>query len=214
MDCLGRRVDMENAIQAIKELREKSTKRNFSQTFDIIISLKELDLKKAGNKFSEDVFLPKGRGRPAKIVVFSDTIKNVDCDVMGGQDIQDVSKDKRKAKKLVSQTEFFLSEAPLMPVVGKFLGQFLAPRGKMPKLIEGNAAALVKNLKSSVKVKIKDSPVIQCMVGKEDMKDEDVADNVQAVLNFLETKLPMGKHNIREVLLKLTMSKPIKVTIA
>lgn len=200
-----------NILKAIKELKEKSKKRNFSQTFDLIIVLKEIDLKKPENRFSEDVVLPRGRGKPANIVVFSDTLKNLDCKTIGSGEVEKLPKEKRDVKKLVSKTQFFLAEAPLMPVVGKALGQFLAPRGKMPKIITGDAAHVVKNLKNSVRIKIKDAPVIQCLVGSEDMSDEDVVENVEAVLEFLNTKLPKGKHNIGEVLIKLTMSEPVKV---
>jgi len=201
----------EKILQAIKELRDKSEKRNFSQTFDLIISLKEFDTKKAENKFSEDVSLPRGRGKEANVVVFSDSLKDLDCEIFSNSDIQSLAKNKRETRKLVSQTEFFLAEAPLMPIIGKSLGQILAPSGKMPRIISGEVKPMIKKLKNSVKIRVKDSPVIQCLVGKEDMKDDDVADNVEAVLNFLETRLPKGKHNIKEVLLKLTMSKPIKV---
>jgi len=201
----------DDILKAIKELREKSKKRNFSQTFDLIIGLKEFDIKKAENKFSEDVPLPRGRGKEANVAVFSDSLKDLDCEIFNNSDIQSLAKNKREARKLVSQTEFFLAEAPLMPLIGKSLGQILAPSGKMPRIISGEAKPLVKKLKNSVKMRVKDSPVIQCLVGKEEMKDDDVAENVEAVLNFLETKLPKGKHNIKEVLLKLTMSKPIKV---
>jgi large subunit ribosomal protein L1 len=198
-------------LNTIKELKEKSKKRNFSQTFDLIVILKEIDLKKPENRFSEDVVLPRGRGESASIVVFSDRLKDIDCETIGSNDIEKLSKDKRAVKKMVSKTQFFLAEAPLMPVVGKALGQFLAPRGKMPKIITGDATQLVKNLKKSVRIKIKDAPVIQCLVGNEDMSDEDVTENIESVLEFLNTKLPKGKHNIGRVLIKLTMSEPIKV---
>lgn len=201
----------ERILQAIKELRENSKKRKFSQAFDLIITLKEFDVKKPENKFSEDILLPKGRGKIANVVVFTDTMKNLDCKILNSNDIQNLAKNKREVKKLVSQTDFFLAEAPLMPLIGKTLGQFLAPRGKMPRIISGDAASLVKNLKNSVRIKVKDSPVIQCLVGKENMKDEDIRENVESILNFLETKLPKGRHNIKEVLIKLTMSKPVKV---
>lgn len=201
----------ENILKAIEELKEKSKKRNFSQTFDLIIILKEFDTKKPENKFSEDVLLPKSRGKIANVVVFSDTMKDLDCEIVNSSDIENLEKNKREAKKLVSKTQFFLAEAPLMPLIGKILGQFLAPRGKMPKMISGNPASIIENLKNSVRIKVKDSPVIQCLVGKENMKNEDIVENVVAVLNFLETKLPKGKHNIGEVLIKLTMSEPVKV---
>ena len=201
----------ENILKTVNELKGKSKKRNFSQTFDLIIVLKEFDLKKSENKFSEDVVLPKGRGKDANIVVFSDSIKDLDCKTIGSGEIEKLAKNKREAKKLISKTQFFLAEAPLMPAIGKAFGQFLAPRGKMPKIIAGDAGKLVKNLKNSVRVKVKDAPVIQCLVGNESMKDEDVVENVEAILDFLNTKLPKGKHNIGEVLIKLTMSEPVKV---
>ena len=203
----------EKILNAIKEVREKSKKRKFSQTFDLIISLKEIDLKKPENKFTEDIVLPFGRGMEAEVVLFSDNVSGVDCKIFSTEDVNKLAKNKRSAKRLVSQTDFFLAEAKLMPVVGKILGQFVGPRGKMPKIISGDVKTMVKNYKKSVRIRIKDSPVIQCLVGKEDMKDEEVVENIEAVLNFLETKLPKGKHNINKVLLKITMSKPVKFEV-
>lgn len=203
----------EKILNVIKELKEKSKKRKFSQTFDLIISLKEIDIKKPENKFTEDVVLPFGRGDDAEVIVFGDNVSGVDCKVLTTEDLNKLAKNKRVTKSLASQTNFFLAEAKLMPLVGKVLGQFIAPRGKMPKLVAGDVKTVVKNYKKSVRLRVKDSPVIQCLVGKESMKDEEVAENVEAVLNFLETKLPKGKHNIGKVLLKTTMSKPIKIEV-
>jgi len=203
----------EKILATIKELKEKSKKRNFSQTFDLIVSLKEIDLKKPENKFTEDVVLTAGRGEEAEIVLFADNVSDVGCKVLTTDDINKLAKSKRAAKKLVSQTDFFLAESKLMPLVGKVLGQFVGPKGKMPKLISGDVKVMVKNYKKSVRLRVKDSPVIQCLVGKESMKDEEVAENVNAVLNFLETKLPKGKNNIDKILLKTTMSKPVKLEV-
>jgi len=203
----------EKILNAIKELREKSKKRKFPQSFDLIVSLKEFDTKKVENRLAEDVFLPNGRGRDAKVVVFSDTIKDLDCSVLTSEDINNLVKNKRETKKLVTDTDFFLAEAKMMPLIGKALGQFLAPRGKMPKIISGDEKALVKNYKKAVRIRIKDSPVVQCLVGKEDMKDEEIAGNIESVIKFLESKLPKGKHNIAKKLLKLTMGKPAKIEV-
>lgn len=204
----------EKILSAIKQLREKSNKRNFSQSIDLIVSLREFDLKKTENKFVEEVVLPHGRGKEASIIVFSDTIKDAgEAQIFTGEDLSSLAKNKRKAKKLVSSTDFFLSEPNLMPVIGKVLGQYVGPRGKLPKLVAGDVKVVVKNLRKSVRVRVKDAPVIQCLVGKEDMKDEEVAENAEAVLKFLETKLPKGKNNIGRVMLKTTMSKPVKIEL-
>jgi len=204
----------EKIIAAIKQLREKSKKRSFSQSIDLIVVLREFDLKKIENKFTEEVMLPHGRGEDATVAVFSDTIK----DAGGGQiftadDINNLAKSKRRAKKLVASTDFFLAEPRLMPVVGRVLGQFVGPRGKLPRIIVGDVKAVVENLRKSVRVRVKDAPVVQCPIGKESMKDEEIAENVAAVLAFLEKKLPQGKNNIGSVMVKTTMGEPIKIEL-
>lgn len=201
----------ENIMKAIKELREKTKKRKFPQSFDLIISLKEFDTKKPENKFTEDVFLPHGRGKDASVAVFSDSLKDSDSKVLTTEDVNNLIKTRREVKKLVTNTDFFLSEAKMMPLIGKSFGQFLAPRGKMPKIMSGNEKDMAKNYKRAVRIRVKDSPVIQCLVGNEDMKDEEINENIESVIKFLESKLPKGKHNFGKILLKMTMSNPVKI---
>jgi len=203
----------EKIMAAIKELREKQSKRNFSQTLDLVITLKEFDVKKPENKISDDVVLPHGRGSDATLVVFSESAEDLDCKVLTNDDITDLTKSKKEAKKLARENDFFLAEPKLMQAIGRALGQYLSPRGKMPKLAVGDMKKMVKDYKKSVRVRIKDSPVIQCMIGKENMKDEELADNAEAVLKHLETKLPKGRHNFGKIMLKFTMSKPLKLVV-
>ena len=204
---------MAEIIEKIKELRENSKKRNFNQTFDLIVNLRGIDLKKPENRINEILELPYGSGKDVKIVIFSDTIKNVDVTVLTSKEIEDIAKNKRESKKLVKTTDFFLAEAPLMPVVGKYLGRYLAPRGKMPKIIIGDVNKLLESYKKSVRIKMKSSPVIQCPVGKENMEDEKIRDNIKKVIEFLEGRLPNGRNNIKKVFLKLTMGKPVRLEV-
>ena len=203
---------LEQIEKALNELII-SGKRNFVQSVDLIISLKGIDLKKPESKFSEDLILPHGRGKDAKVAVFSDNLSDLDCDIVTSVDIQKIASNKRDAKNLAKNTDFFLSEAPLMPLIGKVLGQILAPRGKMPKVITSDVKKLVENYKKSVRVAVKNVPVIQCFVGREDMENRKIAENIEAILKLLEMKLPRGRQNIGKVLVKLTMSKPVKVEV-
>ena len=203
---------LEEIEKALNQLKA-GEKRNFVQTVDLIVSLKGIDLKKTESKFSEDLVLPHGRGKDTTVVVFSDNLSNLDCGILTTADIQRIAGNKREAKNLGADTDFFLSEAPLMPLIGKAFGQILAPRGKMPKVITGDVKKLVENCKRSARVVVKNSPVIQCFVGREDMDNRKVAENVETILKFLETKLPRGRQNIGKVLVKLTMSKPVRVEI-
>ena len=53
-------------LEAIKLAREKSKERKFSQSFDLIINLKEFDIKKEA-KIDDFITLPHGRGKDATV---------------------------------------------------------------------------------------------------------------------------------------------------
>lgn len=196
--------------KAIQFLKEYGKKRHFVQSFDLIFNLKNIDLRKPENKFSKDINLPHGRGRNVKIGVISDTIK----DAVSKNDIERMQK--KDAKKFVRDYEFFLCEVPLMAFVGKSLGRFLGPVGKMPSPIPSNLPKiepLVEAKKKAVRIKIRDSPLIQVPVGTEKMDDSHIEQNVNFVIGEVEKALPKGKNQIKDVYLKLTMSKAIKLDV-
>jgi len=205
---------MTEILEAIRKAREVSKKRNFEQTFDLIVNLRAIDTKKPENRINEIVELPYEIGKEIKVVVFSDDIKELDgVKIINSKEIEEIAKNKRLAKKLAKNTDFFIADPKLMPIVAKNLGKFLAPRGKTPKPIVGDVKKMVESLKKSVRIRIKDAPVIQCPIGTESMKDEEIEANVIKILKFLEEKLPKGKANIKNVIIKLTMGKPIKVEV-
>ena len=201
-------------LERIKEVKEKSKKRNFSQRYDLIINLKDLDLKKAENKIDEFLVLPKGSGKEASVTLFSDTVKKIeDCRMIKSSEIEGLGKKKEEVKKMINQTDFFLSEPKLMPVVGKHLGKFLAPVGKMPKPVVGDVEKMVKDSGNSVRITVNKQPIIHTIVGSEKMDDKNVEENIRTILNFLKSKLPRGKNNIKNVYLKLTMGHPAKLEV-
>lgn len=204
---------MYNIEKALESLRTGQEKRGFNQSIDLIVTLKGVDLKKPDSKFSEDLILPNGRGTDANVVVFSDNIKGLDCKVLTSGDIQKLTTNKRMIRQLANDTEFFLAETQLMPLIGKSLGQILSPRNKMPKLLTSDPSSMVRNYKKSVKVVVKSAPVIQCFVGKQDMDEKKVSENIETILKFLEGKLKNGRQNIGKILVKYTMSKPVKVEV-
>ena len=198
-------------IEQINKLKESSKKRNFKQRFDLIIVLKDIDLAKAENQIDEILVLPKPTGK-SSITLFADSIKELKgVRVISGEQIQTLSNQKREVKKLVRETSIFLAEPKLMPVVGKYLGKFLAPAGKMPKPIVGDLNKTISNYQNAIRIKTSKQPMIQLSIGSEDMKVEDVNENIHAVVNFLKTKLSKGRNNISKIYLKLTMSKPVKL---
>jgi large subunit ribosomal protein L1 len=200
--------------ESIKELREKSKKRNFPPRFDLSINLKEFDVNKAENKLDEIFVLPKGNGKNASITLFySEKGEMEDCVIIQPEKIEELEKNKKELKKIINQTDFFLAEPKLMTVVGKHLGRYLAPRGIMPKPVVGNLGNMIKDFKNGVRLTVKKQPIIHTTVGSEKMSDEDIEENIKAIIEFLRSKLPKGKDNIKNIYLKLTMSKPIKLGV-
>ncbi len=200
-------------IENIKKTREIK-KRNFNQTFDLIINLKELDLKKTENKIDDNFILPKGTGKEVFVTLFSDTTKKIEgCKIVKNNEIEDLSTNKKTLKKLINETNFFLAEPKLMPIVGKFLGKYLAPRGMMPKPVTGDVNEIVEGLKKSIKIVMNKQPIIHTIVGSEKMDDKDIEENIKSLLASLEKKFPRGKHNIKNIYLKTTMGQPIKLEV-
>src|SRR3989338_5345200 len=199
-------------LDKIKQLRESSKKRSFKQRFDLIINLKEFDVNKADNKFDEIVTLPNGLGKPVSITLFSSDDKKIDgCIIVKDAEIEKLEKDKKELSKLINSTQLFLSEPKLMPVVGKHLGKYLAPRGLMPKPLIGNVENAIKDYKKGVRLTIKKQPILHTVIGTEDMKDEELNENIKILIEFLKNKLPKGRNNLGKIVLKMTMSKPIKL---
>ncbi|HSV42307.1 MAG TPA: 50S ribosomal protein L1, partial [Methanomassiliicoccales archaeon] len=152
-----------NTLAAVKEALEKSPKRNFRETVDLSINLKDVDLSIPKNRIQEDIILPHGRGREIKVAVIGGgelalKAKTVADKVITPEELGTLADDRKAAKKVANEMDFFIAEAPLMPTVGKRLGIVLAPRGKMPKPIAPGAdpKMMVDNLRKSVSIRSKD----------------------------------------------------------
>ena len=204
-------------LEKVKEAKKETKARKFKQTWDLVINVTGLDLKKPEHRFNLEFSLPEGRGKDVKIAAIVDSgaaeARAAVDTVISKADIDVLARDKKRFKKMVSSHAWFIAEAPLMPLVGKSLGVILGTRGKMPKPIPPKVKLdpLVQAIKKSVRVSLKSSPVVHVIIGSEDMPEDKVAKNAQAVYNFVRDKLPKGETNIRSVYVKLTMGRPVKV---
>jgi large subunit ribosomal protein L1 len=207
--------------RALNQLRQNLVKRKFSQTIELVVKLREVDLKKPENRINENIPLPNPPESSAKVCVIASgdlatRAKAAGADrLVDREQIDSFSRDKKAARKLAQEYDFFVAEAPLMPLVGRALGTFLGPRGKMPTPVPPNAQIdqIISNQRKMVRVRMREQQVLQCRVGTESMPDDKLAENIQAVISRIEEKLERGFKNIGEVLVKATMSKPVKIAI-
>jgi len=211
-------MNKEQAIQTLKKVKENSQKRNFSQTYDLIVSLRDIDIKKAEQAVNFFATLHYSKGKKAKICALVGpellTQAKEVCDLAISVDEFPKYQDKKQAKKIAKSYDYFIAQATIMPKVAQTFGRVFGPKGKMPNPKAGcvvppnaNLKQVYDKLQKTIKLQTKNDAIIQTAVGKEDMKDEEVIDNIMTVYDALVHHLPSGKNNIRRVFLKVTMGK-------
>ncbi len=212
----------DSITKALGEVRTKTEKRKFTQAIELSVKLRELDLKKPEARINENLELPTAADRDSKVAVIAGgdlavRAKNAGADIIIGREYLDkLGRAKKEARKIAQNYDFFVAEAPLMPQVGKTLGQILGPRGKMPTPIPPTAPIddIIKRQRRNVRLKMKDQPVIQVKVGTEDMSDDVLVQNIQTVISRLEAKLEKGPKNIKGVSIKASMGPLVKIPLA
>lgn len=216
-------MDKELVKKSIDVLKASSPKRKFKQSYDLIINLKDIDLKVPEEQVDAWVQLPHGAGKEIKV-----------CALVGGELVEQAKKacnkvilndefktyagDKKKIKKLAEEFDFFIAQVNMMQEVAKIFGRFFGPRGKMPNPKAGcvvppnaNLSQLIERLKKTVHVVAKTQASVKCSIGNEGMPDEKIVDNVLAVFSAVTQSLPSEDANVKSVLLKLTMSPPVRI---
>jgi len=212
-------VTKDSLLKAMEELKKTSVKRNFKQAVELIVKLRDVDLKKSESRISEQVEMPNNMGKPVKVCVIASgdlgvRAKKAGADlVIGREELDKLGKDKKAIRKLSREFDYFVAEAPLMPVIGKTIGSKLGPKGKMPTPVPPSAPIedVLERHRRMVRLRVRDQPVIQCRVGIEDMPDEKIIENIQAVITKIEGKFERGSKNIGSIILKTSMGPPIKV---
>jgi len=203
-------------VELAKEARTSTKERKFKQSVELIITFKDIDVKK-GFALNEVVQLPK-TSSPATVCIIatgdmSQKAKAAKADsVIGTEELEKFGANKRESRKFINKYDFFLADTKVMPTVGKTLGQLLGPRGKMPTPVPFDASieAFLERFRSCIKVRTRASLSVSCKIGDVSMEDADLAINAHAVLSAIEKKLPNGEKNMKKILIKTTMGKPIK----
>jgi large subunit ribosomal protein L1 len=212
-------VERAKILVAVKTALEKAPKRKFSESIDITINLKNIDMAQPKNRIDETIMLPHGTGENIGICVLGkgDIVtqaKDAKVDlILGPEEIERLGGEPREARKIAEQYRFFLAETGVMPQVGRFLGPRLGPRGRMPMPITGgmDIRPIVERLRNSVKIRTKDKTVFSTKVGSTTMKPEQVAENIETIVKRIESVLEQGPLNIRSIYVKTTMGPAVRL---
>jgi large subunit ribosomal protein L1 len=198
--------------QAVSRALEDAPERNFRETVDLAINLRDLNLDDPSNRVDESIVLPSGTGQDTTIVVFAEgetavRAQDVADTVLDADDLEDLGDDDDEAKDLAGDTDFFVAEASLMQDIGRYLGTVLGPRGKMPTPLQpdDDVVETVNRMKNTVQLRSGDRRTFHTRVGAEDMDADEIADNIDVILRRLHGQLEKGPLNVDSIYVKTTM---------
>jgi large subunit ribosomal protein L1 len=198
-------------ISVIQELK-KEKKRKFVQSVDLIVNLKNFDVRKE----ALNTFITLPHAGEKKIAAFL-TKKSGVVPTITEADFSKYNEAK-DMKKLAREYDYFIAVAPMMSKVASKFGRVFGPIGKMPSPQAGivpkdddeTVKKMFEKMQSVVRIRNKEMS-IKLSVGKESMDEKHLDENIQSALQQLEAKLPRGIDCIKNVLLKFTMTKAVKL---
>jgi large subunit ribosomal protein L1 len=214
----GETIASNKVNQVIEDALQTERERKFVETVEVAINLRDVDLQNPQKRINAEVALPHGRGRPARVAVFAQgemavISKKIVDTVLGPDQIDELSENKREARKLADKFDFFVAETGLMATIGKSLGVVLGPRGKMPRPIppQADITRIINSLTNLVPVRSKDRPTFHVPFGNVAMSKEQLADNLETILKRVESNLDRGTENIASIWVKTTMGKAVRL---
>jgi large subunit ribosomal protein L1 len=204
-------------VEIVKKGKE-SKERKFPESVEAIVTFKEVDPKKNDLNINETVYLPHPGSHKATVCYIGSgdlllRAKNAGADgVLEPSQLENYAGNKREAKDLANKYDFFLADTSLMPRIGKVLGTVLGPRGKIPTPVPPNAPieGLINRTRTAVRVRSRAALAVGAKVGDRKLSDSDLADNILAMVQAVQRKLPNGDRNIRSIIVKTSMGKPAR----
>ncbi|HID83042.1 MAG TPA: 50S ribosomal protein L1 [Chromatiales bacterium] len=208
---VGKAYALNDALGLVKSM----AKTKFVESIDVSINL-GVDPRKSDQVVRGSTVLPNGTGKTVRVAVFAqgenaDKAKAAGADIVGFEDLAD------DIKKGNMDFDVVIATPDAMRVVGQ-LGQVLGPRGLMPNpkvgTVTPDVETAVKNAKAGqVRYRTDKAGIIHCSIGKVDFSEDNLAENLNALLADLSKAKPSAAKGIyfRKITLSSTMGPGVLV---
>ena len=216
-------------FSVIKKKGFKEKIRKFDESIDLIINIKDIDLKDPKNRIDKEIILSNDiitDGNPNICVIASDEIlleaKKLGVDTFDSEGLIKLNNEEKKyKKKFAKKYDYFVVEDKMMRDVARYLARFLGPVGKMPKPFPTGYGIIsssedlktaYERYKKIIRIQMKKQPIIFAKIGKKSMSKEKLFENMKSVVNFIADQMPHKFNNFKSMYLKSTMGSPVKIT--
>ena len=207
--------DVADAVGVIK----KTANAKFDETVELHVRT-GADGRHADQQIRGAVVLPHGTGNTVRILVFAkgpkeDEAKAAGADFVGGQEL---------IPKIQNEGwldfDVVVATPDMMGVVGR-LGKVLGPKGLMPNPKSGTVTmdltkAIADIKAGKVEYRLDKTNIIHCPVGKASFTEEQLRENLQALLDALNKAKPSSLKGayMKSAVLTSTMGPGVKLNTA
>merc|ERR1712243_534361 len=204
---------MYECVEAILKSSQGEKKRNFLETVELQISLKNYDPQK-DKRFSGTVKLPHVPREKYRVCVLGDAAH---CDQANANEIscmdvealKKLNKDKKLVKKLAKKYDAFLASDALIRQIPRLLGPGLNKAGKFPTILgaSDDMNAKIGEMQQTIKFQMKKVLCLAVAVGTVEMSADELAQNINMSINFLVSLLKKQWQNVRSLHIKSSMGR-------
>eukprot|EP00741_Cyanophora_paradoxa_P013570 tig00020697_g13103.t1 len=217
MSKLAKEVLQEGIRSMLSSSKDEKTKRGFLESVELQIGLKNYDPQK-DKRFSGTLRLPHVPRPKFAVCVIGDQVhcdqaKALGVDFIDMDGLKKFNKNKKIIKKFAKKYNAFLSSDSVIKQIPRVLGPGLNKAGKFPSSIThtDDLNDKIKEQKGSIKFQLKKVLCLGVAVGNVDMTPEQLQLNVTLTVNFLVSLLKKNWQNVKSIVMKSTMGKPIRL---
>eukprot|EP00917_Polyrhabdina_sp_WS-2016_P014584 GHVP01031851.1.p1 GENE.GHVP01031851.1~~GHVP01031851.1.p1 ORF type:complete len:218 (+),score=29.13 GHVP01031851.1:65-718(+) len=213
------KLNQEGFKQAIADIKtfSEEKKRNFVETIELQIGLKDYDTQK-DKRFNGTVRLPNVARPRLRICVFGDAAHCEEAQAAGIpfydiEGLKKFQKNKKEIRKLIKSYDAFLASAVLIPQIPKLLGPGFNRAGKFPQILQHTDKMVDKcaELKATVRFQLKKVLCMGCAISTVGASEEEIRQNATLAINFLVSLLKKNWNNVKVLYIKSTMGKPQRI---
>lgn len=225
-------IDSQKTLSVISKIRKKSKKEKFRNTLYLRITIR-LSLELPGNQqYRKNVLLPgtlhvnpnmcyviKDTGKDSKSKA-RDLLKGSNVDIYGLREYKKLTKGALKRRKFVQNYDLVFAEPSISTLMRTNFGTEAYRSKKIPFNLKLNSNILqkIENFKKTTQVIIgdnksnkKDDVSIDVVFGKMEMTDDQLIENLQQLINRLDSVIPYGFKNVSKLQLRSLNTKPYHI---